>query len=185
MWVGNLVHDGPYAAQMSSRATSLHRGLKMIVGITMMMLFVILFLVATMVKNGGAGPPVAAVLGVGVFGVAMSALIQAIGFRLPPTPPATETEQARDDSARAFTSSTILRLSIAEAVGIVALALAFVVESGGGLLLLLGIALSEALLYLQVWPGDRVIARAEEALEREGGRSHLREALELPAPQGR
>lgn len=164
-------------------APSFHRTLRVLV--TALMAAPVLFLVvgATILQDGFTDPPWW-MLGV-VTGEAavVLVLLQVVGLRtVPAIAPGTAEADARRLSATAFQANVILRFALCESVALVALALSFVAETGGMVVLVLGVALCEALMALFVWPGDRLVAAVQGALEREGGVSHLQAALDEPAP---
>lgn len=162
---------------------SFHRTLRILV--TALMAAPLLFLVvgATMLQDG-VEDPAPWMLGV-VAGEALLTvvLLQVLGLRtVPAIAPGTTEEDARRASGAALQSTVILRFALSEAVALVALALSFVAETGGLVVLALGVVLAEVLMALYVWPGDRLVSAVQGALEREGGVSHLQAALEGPPP---
>ncbi|MET3961275.1 4-hydroxybenzoate polyprenyltransferase [Marmoricola sp. OAE513] len=114
--------------------------------------------------------------------LAATAAISQLGYRFRPIAPGTPEDEARRSSVTQMQTTTLLRFAFAESVAMVGIALAFVAEDGGIVLVLIGVAVAELLLFRHIWPSDRIITKVTEALEAEGGRSYLREALDSPAP---
>jgi len=103
--------------------------------------------------------------------------IQLIGYRVPPLPSGLAADEARSRGLLAFQQSMILRFALAESVALVAIVLSFAVRAATVTPYLLGAAISLVLMGLHVWPSERVIARVQENLDRDGGRSELATAL--------
>ncbi|WP_193613912.1 hypothetical protein [Nocardioides lijunqiniae] len=116
-------------------------------------------------------------------GVALHVLITLVGYRTPAIAPGTPADVAGGTSAAAMSSGTVLRAALSESVALASIALAFIVSEGSYLTYVVGAAVSLALFVVHAYPGERTIARTEASLEREGGRSHLRDRLLLPAPR--
>jgi hypothetical protein len=111
------------------------------------------------------------------FGVHL--LVEAIGYRTAALHVETTEAEARALSSRAFTTSTIVRLSLCESIALGSIAAGFLVDSGGYVGILTGAAISLALLAVHAWPRAGAVDRLATALEREGARSYLREQLGL------
>ncbi len=122
-------------------------------------------------------PSVAAILIVLVALVASAVLIRLVGYTVPALPPSITPEQAASASLRAYTSTTTLRTAIAEAPVLVAFAVSFTFQPHSWLPLLIALPGALALWWLHAWPSARTAAALEDALEREGGESHLSETL--------
>jgi membrane protein YdbS with pleckstrin-like domain len=137
---------------------------------------------ATMGSSGFDSPPPWAVAVVVALGVVGAVVIPVIGYRVPAIAPGANHDESRVTVVGAVQSSTILRFALSEAVAIASIALAFVVDGGGTIVCLAGVAISTTLGVLHVWPGDRVLSRLKEALEREGGQSDLDAVLDAPPP---
>lgn len=105
--------------------------------------------------------------------------VEAIGYRAPAIHPETGEAEARTISARAFTSGTVLRVGLCESIALASVAAAFLVDSGGYAGFLTGAAISLALMAVHAWPGAGPIEKTLASLERDGGRSYLREQLGL------
>lgn len=163
-------------------ATFLHT-LRVLCAALMGALVVILVAVSVALGDKATGKTpvgwVAVVIGIGLL---WTVLLPVIGYRFTPIAPGTPAEEAKASVVAQLQSSTILRFALAESVGIVAVAVAFVADEGGFYPLLLGVAMAELLMFWHVWPGDRVLTRAQGELEREGGQSYFQEALESPPP---
>lgn len=139
---------------------------------------VILLALVFLLQDSSTGSPPAWALAVPVVQAAVVALVvSTVGYRTVAIAPGTREEEARRTSLSAFTATTLVRLVLPESVAIVAVALAFVVEEGGLLVYVVGMVLGMVLMIWFGWPGERSITRVQESLEREGARSHLREAL--------
>lgn len=120
--------------------------------------------------------PSAAALGfLGVAALVANTTMVLVGYRTTAVAPATQ----RTNHTGAFQSTTILRLAFAETSAIVGALLAFVVPAGGMVLYLLGAAVTLAAMALHVYPSDATIDRVRRSLEREGGKSYLREDLDV------
>ena len=148
--------------------------LRMLVGAVVGALF--LMAVALMFVLGFGAPAVWAVVVLLVLGVAAYFLLEKVGYRVKPISPSRPPEQAREAAMNAFRSSLMLRLSLAESVAIIGIALAFV---GGRTVLLydLGAAISILLLAVHVWPSLRTVDKVVGRLEADGARTGLRELL--------
>lgn len=154
---------------------------------TALMSSLVLVLVAVtfvLTEDGTGAAPVWAFAVVVAVAAADSALIGIAGYRFRPVAPGTPEIDARRTSVAQVQTLTILRFALSEAVALVAVALAFVVEEGGIGLVVLGVLVAELMMFWHVWPSDRLITRTQEALESEGARSYLREALDAPVPRG-
>lgn len=77
------------------------------------------------------------------------------------------------DSFMAFQTNSILRFALTEVPLIMALAAAFILTSGGYLLYLMVMVLTEFILLLNVYPTRHNLLRFEAAQEREGGQSNF------------
>jgi len=114
--------------------------------------------------------------------VVVHLLVEAIGYRTPAIHPETGDAEARTESARAFNSGTVLRLGLCESIALASVAAAFLVGTGGYAVFLSGAAVSLVLMAVHAWPGAGPIGKTVTSLERDGGRSHLRELLGLGTP---
>lgn len=110
--------------------------------------------------------------------IAVHLLVSTVGYRVFDAAASTDPQAA----ATAFRAAFFLRVALSESVAILALALAFIVESGGYALFLVGAGCSLLLMGWHVWPGERVIERFESNLTARGGRTGvLRQGLGLPS----
>ena len=107
--------------------------------------------------------------------VVVHLLVEAIGYRTAALHLETSEAEARTMAARAFTSGTVVRLGLCESIALGSVAAAFLVDSGGYVGILTGAAISLALMAVHAWPGDGPIEKTRTSLERDGGRSYLRE----------
>ncbi|HEY3508038.1 MULTISPECIES: hypothetical protein [Kribbella] len=100
------------------------------------------------------------------------ALCELVGFR---TPPLEYSDRSAADVAREswgrFTASTFTRFALCEAAFLVAVALAFVVQSFW--VVLIGAVVALPLFFLEAWPGERNQRRFATALESRGIPSYL------------
>lgn len=110
-------------------------------------------------------------------GVAVHVLLEAIGYRVQPIAPGTPEDDARSQAVARWQASMVQRFALSEAIAIVSLALCFVVDQGGYVLLLLGCATSLALMAVHVFPWSRPVGRVADALDRDGAHSGLREVF--------
>ena len=101
------------------------------------------------------------------------------GYRTPPLHVETTETEARQLSARAFNSGTVLRLGLCESVALGSVLAGFLIESGGYVAIQSGAAISLVLMAVHAWPSDGPIDRTATSLERDGARSYLREQLGL------
>jgi hypothetical protein len=122
-------------------------------------------------------PATVLLLAIPAAGVVVHVLLEAIGYRVPPIPPGTPEDDARDEAVARWQSSMVQRFALAESIAIVSVALCFVVPEGGYVLLLLGCATSLVLMAVHVFPWSRPVGKVADALERDGARSGLREVF--------
>lgn len=111
--------------------------------------------------------------------VVLHLLVEAVSYRARPIHPETDQAAARIEAARAFTSGTVLRLGLCESIALASIAAAFIIETGGYVGFLTGAAVSLALMTVHAWPGKGPVQKTAASLERDGGRSYLREQLGL------
>jgi hypothetical protein len=153
--------------------------LRMLVGAVVAALF--LMAVAMSVVLGFGAPPLWAVVLLLVLGAAVALLVDRTGYHVVPVDPTLSVEDARAAAVRAFQSSLMRRLALAESVAIVSLVLAFV--AGRTVLLYdLGAAITALLLALHVWPSLRSVDRVVAGLEQDGARTGLRELMGFRGP---
>lgn len=122
-------------------------------------------------------PATVLLVGIPVAGVVMHLLLETIGYRVQAIAPGTPEDAASSQAVARWQASMIQRFALSEAIAIVSLALCFVVEDGGYVLLLLGCATSLALMAVHVFPWSRPVGKVADALERDGARSGLREVF--------
>jgi hypothetical protein len=148
--------------------------LRMLVGAVVGALF--LMAVALMFVLGFGAPPLWAVLLLLFIGAVVYAVLQSFGYRVKPVSPTLPPDQAREAAMNAFRTTLMLRLTLAESVAIIGIALAFV--AGRTVLLYdLGAAISVLLLAVHVWPSLRTVDRIVAGLEADGAHTGLREVL--------
>ena len=109
--------------------------------------------------------------------IAVHIVVEAAGYRTPAIHPETSEAEARATSARAFTSGTVLRVGLCESIALASVAAAFLVDPGGYAGFLTGAAISLVLMAVHAWPSSGPIEKTRASLERDGGRSFLREQL--------
>ena len=143
---------------------------------------VMIGVVAFMVLGTAGYPPVWVAAGLGVLAVAAHAVVEVVGYRWPALRPGTPAEEAAAAGVAAYRSLMMVRFALCEAVAIIALAAAFVVEPQTAKTYLVGGTLSLLLLLWHVWPSERITRRLEQALDRDGGRSGLADALQGRQP---
>lgn len=169
--------SSPYAPGDAADAT-FARTARVLVASLMGALPVIL-VVVTVVLMGVDGAfdfdPLPLVVQVAV-GVGVHFMLEQIGYRASPISPSTEPGQAARRAQEQWRTSTMLRFAISEAVAIISLAGAFVLD-GGFFILLGGVAVSLTLMVLHVWPSARVIDKVAGPLEADGARTGLRESF--------
>lgn len=112
--------------------------------------------------------------GLVVAGVVDHLLIETMGYRVPALKVG---ETDPDISLTRYQGAMMLRFALAEGLGIIAVALSFVVSSGGFVVLLVGVAISLALLAFHVWPWRRPVDKIADRLEAEGQPTPLRSAF--------
>ncbi len=157
-----------------TQKTAVMQTLRMLVGAVVAALF--LMAVALSLVLGFAAPPLWTVVLLLVLGVVAHLALDRIGYRVPAISPSLPAEEMRSAAVRAFQSSLMRRLAVAESVAIVGLLLAF---AGGRTVLVydLGAAISVLLLALHVWPSLRTVDRVVGQLERDGADTGLRGML--------
>jgi hypothetical protein len=121
----------------------------------------------------GDFPPNWAPLVVLAAAVGAYSVCELVGFRTLPLEHSYDRSAAEieTDSWRRFTASTFTRFAVCEAVFLVSVALAFVVESFW--VVLIGLVLALPLFFLEAWPGVRNQRRFAAALESRGVPSYL------------
>lgn len=141
-----------------------------------------LFFVLRPEGTDGEVPPGWLLLAQVVAAVVLHVVITLIGYRTPAIPPGTPHDAAGSRAVAAFSSTTFLRLALAESLALVSVAATFVVADEI-LTYVVGAVLSLVLILVHALPGERVVAKIQASLEREGATSHLRERLDAPAQQ--
>ena len=134
-------------------------------------------IVAFFVLGPEGYPPVWVAAALGAIAVAAHVAVEAVGYRAPALPPGTHGDEAASAGLAAYRSLMVLRFALCEAVAIVALVAAFVVEPQTAKTYLVGGTFSLLLLAWHVWPTDRGIRRIEAQLDRDGGQSGLPSTL--------
>ena len=147
-------------------------------------LLAVVLIIALPADDRFAAPPLSLLAVQFVAGGAIHALLETIGYRTPAIHPETDEPTAAMESYTAFQSRTILRSSLAELVAIGSLVAAFVIDDGGVLGYATGASISLALTAVHAWPWSRPVDKTVASLERDGGRSYLRDRLGLPPKLG-
>ncbi|MGZ5399247.1 MAG: hypothetical protein ACXWDM_04485 [Nocardioides sp.] len=129
-------------------------------------------------------PPLLLVAAPLVAGVAVHALLEAVGYRTAAITPGTSEEEARRSALVEYQSAMVRRLALSEAIALVSVALGFVVSEGGYVLVLLGCATSLVLMAVHIWPGARPVNKTVASLERDGAQSRLGEAFGMETRPG-
>ena len=125
-------------------------------------------------------PPLWALLAPVAAAAVAALLVSAIGYRTDPLDPALPADDLRSSAASRFQSLMLLRFTLAEAVVIVAVVLAFVVPQGGVAVLLTGVVLGEVLLWWHVVPNATHLQKVQAALDARGATVSLRDVLQAP-----
>ena len=110
-------------------------------------------------------------------GLVAAGLVQVFGYRIPALAPTLTPAEARTAALRTYQQSMILRFALSESVAIIAIALVFSYDSNTILPYVVAAAIAELLMAYHVWPGERLIGRVEQRLDRDGGRSDLANAI--------
>lgn len=103
-------------------------------------------------------------------------IIKAIGYKVAPLSSGMSRREATSAAMMRDQSATVLRFAIIEAPAIAAVAVAFVVMTGGFWIYASVAPISVWLMWTHVFPHEQVIARTQAALEADGARSYLDEA---------
>lgn len=111
-----------------------------------------------------------------VGGLLMHRMIVQFGYSVAPLDPAAGDEANARAARTVWTSRMVLRFALGEAVALLSLAAGFVLP-GGLLIVLVGCAVSLALVAVHGWPSRRSVELVAERLESGGARSGLREAF--------
>ncbi|MFD1947989.1 hypothetical protein [Nocardioides aestuarii] len=138
---------------------------------------VAVFFVVGSEEGALAAPATLLLVAIPAAGAAVHVLLESIGYRVQPIAPGTPEDDARGQAVARWQASMIQRFALSESIAIVSLALCFVVEQGGYVLLLLGCATSLTLMAVHVFPWSRPVGKVADALERDGARSGLREVF--------
>jgi hypothetical protein len=134
------------------------------------------------IDKSGSYPPSWVFFTLGGLAVCSHLLSQRLGFNLKPIPTGTPPAEAMAMAAVAFRSSTYLRFFFSQPVALVALSLSFAVLPASWMTYLIGAVLTLVLIGVNVWPSPAIISKAQQRLDRDGGRSFLRDALFGLAP---
>jgi hypothetical protein len=111
------------------------------------------------------------------FAALIALVVQLYGYRVPTLPAGLPAEEARERGLQAFTQSMVIRFALCESVALVSIALTFVASPRSVQTYYLGGAAALILMAYHVWPGQQVVGRVQQGLDREGGHSDLVTAL--------
>jgi hypothetical protein len=109
-----------------------------------------------------------------------ASLVETVGYRTSALGLGLTVEEAREQSIIQYQGRMILRFAIIEAALVIPVALAFVLDGGVVVPVVLAGVGAVALMLVHVYPRERSISRTQESLERGGATSYLREALSEP-----
>ena len=157
------------------------RQIQLLAGAMMSSLILIAVVVASAAPGDDrfAAPPMWLLAAQFGAGAALFVLIETFGYRTGAFDPETE-QTTTADALAAFQNGTIMRFALSEVVALGSLAAAFVIEEGGITGYATGAVVSLALMGYHAWPWSRPVDKTVAQLERDGGRSGLREGLGLP-----
>ena len=127
-----------------------------------------------------ATPPVWVPLAQLAAGGVVHLLVESIGYRVEPLDPGLSERDAAVSARTRWQASMMVRMVLIEAIAILSLAAAFVID-GGVWTYVGGAVVSLALLAVHVWPSSRSVTKSADALEARGQASFLRESFGLPA----
>lgn len=108
--------------------------------------------------------------------------ITAVGYQVQPLRPGLSAEAAFAQARQRYQATMMVRFALGESLALASIAGAFVISEGGYVLYLVGALLSLVLLWVHVWPSQRLVSRVADLLERDGVRSGLREAFGIRPP---
>ncbi len=97
-----------------------------------------------------------------------ASLVEMVGYRTSALGLGLTAEEAREQSIIQYQARMILRFAIIEAALVIPVALAFVLDGGVVVPVVLAGAGAVALMLVHVYPRERSIARSQESLERDG-----------------
>lgn len=162
------------------------RQIQTLVGTMMwsLVLLAVVLVIALPAEDRFAAPPLWLLAAQFAAGGAIFVLVESVGYRTAAVDPEADQQSAMVQAFAAFQSGTILRFSLSELVALASLAAAFVIDGGSVPGYATGAAVSLALIGYHAWPWSRPVDKTIASLERDGGRSHLRERLGLPPKLG-
>ena len=127
-----------------------------------------------------ATPPMWVPLAQLAAGVGVHFLVETIGYRTEPLDPGMSDTDAAVVARTRWQSSMMVRMVLIEAIAILSIVVAFVID-GGVWTYVGGAVVSLVLLAIHVWPSSRSVTKSADALEAKGQASFLRESFGLPA----
>ena len=180
MHPGHPGHPGPTASSSGQFARQTRMLSIILISALVMIGLALAFVLTPVAEMPPWWVPVAQV----VAGVALHAVIGAIGYRAAPLDRSLDDAAARITAQRVFTTGLTMRFAFAESIAIVSIALAFVLQHGGFLIFVGGALVSLALMAVHVWPGAGPVGRVADRLEADGRPSGLREEFGVTGGPG-
>jgi hypothetical protein len=149
-----------------------------------LVLLAVVLVIALPEDDRFAAPPLWLLAAQFAAGGVIYVLLEQIGYRTVAINPESDQQSAMTAAIGAFNSGTILRFALSELVAIGSLATAFAIDGGSVIGYATGAVVSLALIGFHAWPWSRPVDKTVASLERDGGRSYLREKLGLPPKLG-
>ena len=174
------------AAGVLGSLRAMLRQLQVLVGAMMgsLVLLAMVLAIALPDQDRFAAPPLWLLAAQFGAGATIHVLLEKVGYVAPATHPEDDPQTAMVASVQAFQAGTIRRFALSEPIALASVAAAFVIDGGSVACYATGAVVSMALIGFHAWPWSRPIDRTVASLEREGGRSHLRERLGVPPKLG-
>lgn len=139
----------------------------------------VFIVIAVFLIVGGIGdhelPPVWLTVGLLALVAAAVGLARFLGDQLPAIAIGTARDQAMARALNAFRANVMVRYAVLEAPVLIGVVVSFLVDHGAWPLLIAGVP-SIIAMFALLWPSEASFERAERRLDRDGGRSYLREA---------
>lgn len=155
---------------------------KILAGALMSALVVIAFALWFILSPAGGvlvAPPLT-VLGAQVLaGILVASFCESFGYRLQPIAPGTPRKEASTQALARWQTGMMLRFAASEVMAIGSLAAAFAIPKGGFVAYVVGALIGGILIAVHAFPWARPVNKTQEALERAGGQSYLRELFGL------
>ncbi|OUZ07972.1 hypothetical protein BHE97_14825 [Aeromicrobium sp. PE09-221] len=139
----------------------------------------VFILIAVFLIVGGISdhelPPVLLTVGLLALVAAAVGLARFLGAQLPAIAIGTPRDEAMARALGAFRANVMVRYAVLEAPLLIGVVVSFLVDHGAWPLLIAGVP-SIVAMFALLWPSQASFERAERRLDRDGGRSYLREA---------